>query len=148
MLKHAEQYNFSIALENMLPYSGGRFGCEVEHFEKILKNHDHPNLGFCFDTGHALVSAGENALDIFHFMKGKLIAFHLADNAGDRDSHLAPGHGIFFWTDFFRELEKIDFNNTICVEAPPFSYGPDYSVEAWKTMYNELCELVDIAILR
>ena len=76
-------------------------------------------------------------------MGERLIAFHLADNAGNRDSHLAPGHGRFFWGEFFRELGKRDFRNTVCVEAPPFDYGPDYSLEAWKGLHREVSLLAE-----
>ena len=138
MLKHCEQYKFKLAMENMLPYLGDRFGCKIKHLEEIVKKFDHPLLGFCMDTGHSLVSHAEKAMDVFHFMKNKLIAFHVVDNAGDRDSHLAPGHGNFFWKEFFTELEKIDFRGTMTIEAPPFSYGPNYSIEAWTKMRQEL----------
>jgi len=141
VLRHCEQYKFKIAVENMLTTSEDRFGCKIKHLEEIIKRCDHPLLGFCLDTGHALISYAEKAMDVFHFMKDKLIAFHLADNAGDRDSHLAPGHGNFFWKEFFTELEKIDYHGAMCVETPPFSYGPKYSTEAWQTMRKELKQL-------
>jgi sugar phosphate isomerase/epimerase len=143
LLRHGEQYGFRLAVENMLPSTGGRLGCEVEHLERIRARHDHPNLGFCLDTGHALVSAGERAMEILRVMKDRLIAFHLDDNAGDRDSHLAPGHGRFPWRELFDELAGMRFTNTICVEAPPFAYGPDYAVEAWKRMHEEVCALAE-----
>ena len=145
MLKHGEQYGFKIAVENMLPYLGDRLGCKIMHLEEIIKRFDHPNLGFCLDTGHALVSHHEKAMDVFHFMKERLIAFHLADNSGDRDSHLAPGHGNFFWEEFAREFKKIKYEGTMCVETPPFSYGPDYSIEAWKTMHEEVSAIMGAA---
>lgn len=142
MLRHSEQYSFKIALENMLPYLGDRLGCKIMHLEEIIRRHNHPLLGFCMDTGHALVSHGEKAMDVFHFMKDRLIALHLADNAGDRDSHLSPGHGRFFWKEFFTQLGKTDYAGTMCVETPPFFYGPDYPLEAWKTMYGEVMSLI------
>lgn len=145
LLRYSEQYNFHIALENMLPSLGDRLGSSISHFEEILHRHDHPNLGFCLDTGHAHVSHGADAMEMFHFMKDRLIAFHLNDNAGDRDSHLAPGHGRFPWKDFFMELERINFKHTICVEAPPFDFGPDYSLDAWKNFHLELHELSTMA---
>ncbi len=139
LLKHCEQYKFKIAIENMLSHFGNdRLGCKRKHMEEIIKRHDHPLFKFCFDTGHALVAEGPTAMELFHIMKNKIIAFHLADNAGDKDSHLAPGHGNFFWKDFFCEIEKIDYRGTMCVETPPFSYGPNYSIEAWQTMRKEL----------
>jgi sugar phosphate isomerase/epimerase len=127
----------------MLPYTRERLGCRVEHLERILSRHDHPNLGFCFDTGHALVSAGEKALELFRFMKDSGIAFHLDIIAGDRDSHLAPVRGRIFWKEYFAELQGMNFQNTICVEAPPFSYGPDYSLEAWKILHEDLGTLAE-----
>lgn len=141
LLRYGEQYGFQLAVENMLPSTGGRLGCEISHLEQILRRHDHPGLGFCFDTGHGLVSAGPKAMEIFQFMKDRLIAFHLDDNAGDRDSHLAPGHGRFFWRELFDELAKLQFDRTVCVEAPPFDYGPDYSVDSWRRMHGEMCAL-------
>ncbi len=83
-------------------------------------------------------------MELFRFMKDRVIAFHLDDNAGDRDSHLAPGRGRFFWKEFFGELSRMNFENTICVEAPPFDYGPDYSIEAWRSLHEELCLLTEV----
>ncbi len=143
MLLYCEQYNFRIAVENMLPYTGERLGCRISHLEEIIKHYDHPLLGFCLDTGHALVAQQEKAMEMFHFMKNKRIAFHLADNAGDRDSHLAPSHGNFPWKNFFSELKKSGFKGALCIEAPPFSFGPDYTTEAWKTMFREISVLAD-----
>lgn len=137
MLKFGEQFNYKIALENMLPYRGGRLGCKNEHMLRLYENNKHPNLGFCLDTGHSLVAHGINA------MKEHLIAFHLADNGGDRDSHLQPGKGNYFWKEFFNELNKMDFRNNVCIEAPPFTFGPDYPIESWKKMLAEVKELIN-----
>ena len=56
LLREAEALDFTIALENMLPSGGGRFTSRPEHFERIIRDFAHPNLGFCLDTGHALVA--------------------------------------------------------------------------------------------
>jgi sugar phosphate isomerase/epimerase len=103
---------------------------------------DHPSLGFCLDTGHALVAAGpERAGEFFEVMAPRLIAFHLADNAGDRDSHLAPGHGLVDWEQFFRQVVRLNYAHGMCVETPPFAPGPSYSLEAWRRMFTDLDEL-------
>ena len=143
LLKFAEQFNFRIALENMLPYSGGRLGCKNEHMTRLYQENKHPNLGFCLDTGHALVAHGTNAMSAYDAMKDHLIAFHMQDNAGDRDSHLQPGKGNFFWKELFNRLNETGFDGNVCVEAPPFTLGPDYSKEAWKKMFAELNNLVE-----
>ena len=105
-LKHCEQYKFIIVLENMLPYLGDRLGRKLMYLEKIIKRFNYPSFGFCLDIGHALISHTEKAMNVFHFMKNKLIAFNVVDNAGDRDSNLAPGHGNFYEKEFSLNLKK------------------------------------------
>ena len=143
LLKFSEQFDFKIAIENM--HDRSMFGSDISHLTGLYNRNAHENLGFCMDTGHALISAGKNAIDIFHGLKDHLIAFHLADNAGDRDSHLAPGCGNFFWKEFFMEIKKINFKNTLCIETPPFDFGPDYSISSWKTLLDKTRELSEIS---
>ena len=59
LLPAAEKLNFTLVLENMLPGDqGGRLCSRPEHFERIATEFGHSNLGFCLDTGHALVAGG------------------------------------------------------------------------------------------
>ena len=143
MLKFGEQFGFKIALENMTPYTGGRLGCRNEHMIKLYRDNAHPNLGFCMDTGHALMAYGKDVMSVYYALEEHLIAFHLADNGGDRDSHLQPGKGNFPWGDFFKALNKRGFTGNVCVETPPFDIGPDYSDESWCKMFREMNELVE-----
>ena len=143
LLKFGEQFNFRIALENMLPHSGGHFGSRNEHLLKLYEENRHPNLGFCLDTGHSLIANGPKAMSTYDAMKKHLIAFHLQDDAGDKDSHLQPGKGNYFWKELFTQLNQTGFTGNVCVEAPPFTFGPNYSKEAWKKMFAELNELVE-----
>ncbi len=137
LLPIAEKLDFTIAIENMLPRTGGRFCSLPEHISRIIEKFDHPNLGFCLDTGHALISLADDAPEMQDAMGSKLVAFHLADNAGDRDSHLAPGHGRVDWTTVFRKAAEANYSGAMCIETPPFSAGPDYSVEAWRSMVDD-----------
>jgi len=137
LLPIAEELKFTIAIENMLPHKGGRFCSLPEHISKIIEQFDHPNLGFCLDTGHALVSLADDAPKMQDAMGRKLVAFHLADNAGDRDSHLAPGHGRVDWATVFQKAAEANFSGDMCIETPPFAAGPNYSFEAWKSMVDD-----------
>lgn len=137
LLPVAESLGFTIALENMLPAGGGRFCSAPVHFLEIIKRFDHPALGFCLDTGHALCAMGDDAPGIQDVMEKRLVAYHLADNAGDRDSHLAPGHGLVDWTTLFRKAADSGYAGTMCIETPPFAAGPEYSLEAWKAMVDD-----------
>ena len=143
LLKFGEQFGYKLALENMPPFIEGKLGSRNEHMTRLFEKNRHPNLGFCLDTGHSLMSYGENAISTFETMKDNLLAFHLADNGGDRDSHLQPGKGNYCWDKFFKALDKINFTGNICVETPPFAIGPNYSKEAWIKMFAELNELAE-----
>ena len=146
LLKFGEQFDFKIAIENMTPYTGGRLGSRNEHLKKLYQENAHPNLGFCLDTGHALMAYGKDVMSVYHTVEEHLIAFHLADNGGDRDSHIQPGKGNFPWRDFFKALNKRGFKGNVCVETPPFAIGPDYSDESWCKMFKEMNELVEKSI--
>ena len=79
-------------------------------------------------------------------MGSRIAAYHLADNAGDRDSHLAPGHGRVDWTTVFRKAAEANYSGTMCIETPPWAAGPDYSLEAWKSMVVECHQLAETAL--
>lgn len=140
LLPAAEGLNLKIALENMLPGRGGkrgRFGSHPEDFTRMLSEFGHPALGFCLDTGHALVAAHDKANEFLDAMAPGLIAFHLVDNAGDRDSHLAPGRGNVDWDYTFRGMHRLGYTGQACIETPPFAFGPDYQPEAWKQLVSD-----------
>lgn len=140
LLPLAEKLNFTLAIEN-LP-SRGRFGTRPEHFTAIIENFAHPNIGFCLDTGHALVSMGpERAGEFLEIMAPHLVAFHLSDNAGDRDSHLAPGHGRVDFDPVFQKAAEIGFSRPMCIETAPFAHGPPYAPDAWKQMVDDTNDL-------
>jgi len=148
LLPVAENLGFVIALENMLPAGGGRFTSRPEHFERNLKEFEHPNLGFCLDTGHALVAGGEDAPQFQKVMGSSLRAYHLADNAGDRDSHLAPGHGRVDWATVFRVAAEQAYTGAMCIETPPWAsaQGTDYDLAAWQSLVKDTNTLVDKAL--
>ena len=148
LLPAAQSLGFTIAIENMLPSGGGRFCSRIEHFERLVAEHAGPGFGFCLDTGHALCAAGapEGVAGFLDVMVPHMAAYHLADNAGDRDSHLMPGHGLVDWDAFFRRASETGFSRAMCIETPPFAAGPDYSPKAWQGMVAEADALVARAI--
>ena len=156
LLPVAEKLGFTIALENMQPAEGksawfrakaGKLGSRPEHFEMFTSEFGHPNLGFCLDTGHALIAGGPEGVDRFYeIMAPRMAAFHLTDNAGNVDSHLAPGHGLVDWTALFRRAEELGFSGTMCIESPPFAHGPDYSLESLQGMVTDTEVLVEKAL--
>ena len=150
LLPVAEQLNYTIALENLPPgESGHRLSSRPEHFERFIEEFRHPNLGFILDTGHALIAGGSEHEDDFHkVMAPYMAAYHLADNAGDRDSHLAPGRGRVDWGKVFRRAAEIGYSGCMCIETAPFAEGPNgsYKDDAWKQMVDDTDVLVEKAL--
>ena len=147
LLPVAERLHLVIAVENMLPGQGSRFFSHADHMRRFLEEFDHPHLGLCLDTGHALVAGGAEGADgIFEAMQPGVVAFHLADNGGNRDSHLPPGHGNVDWSKVFRRMADMQFAGAACIEAPPFDFGPPYSLEAWKMMVDRAEALAQTAL--
>lgn len=144
----AERCGLTIALENIPAREyGPRFGSLPAHFAVMRERLDYPQVGFCFDTGHALMSLGLNQEDqMFDAMGDRLVAFHLADNAGDRDSHLAPGRGRVDWRTVFRRAAALGFSGTMCIETPPFAPGPPYGAAAYRELLQETRALAKRAL--
>lgn len=140
----ADSLGIIIAIENLGPSGINRLGSAPEHFVAFKRRFQHESLGFCLDTGHALLSLHERAIELAQTMKDHLKHFHLNDNAGDRDSHLAPGRGLVDWTSIARLLQELNFTHAACVETPPFAFGPNYSLEAWRELYLTTAKLLPI----
>ena len=138
------------AVENMLPgHDGPRLGSSPDHITAFAKRFGHPNLGFCLDTGHALVAGGpERAHEFADAMGTSLAAFHLADNAGDRDSHLAPGRGLVDFAAVFRGAAGIGYAHPMCIEAPPFAHlaGGSFPLAAWQALVAETRAIAERAV--
>lgn len=147
LLKFVEKFKMFIALENIPPIRDGhRFGSLPEHFIIFSEKFPEPHLGFCLDTGHANLSIKyEGPFLFFDAMKDKILTFHIQDNPGDRDLHLAPGYGIIDWKRFFKKMENIKFSNHVCIETPPF--GPaergKYHPDLWKKLFREMDEFLE-----
>jgi sugar phosphate isomerase/epimerase len=141
LLPRAEALGLVIAVENMLPgIEGPRLGSAPQHFTELTARLGHPALGYCLDTGHALMAGGpEGQAAFLEAMGSRLVAFHLADNAGDRDSHLAPGRGLVDWRAVFRGMARQGYAHPACIETPPFAWGPHdtYGIEAWRGLVQE-----------
>lgn len=149
MLPVAKEADVVIGIENMTPGERrGRFCSEATHFRRLAREVTDPNVGFVYDTGHALMSEGSQALKILEAMGERVAAWHLADNAGDRDSHLAPGHGRVNWNGVFRFADQVGYVHPMTIETPPWGPGPEYSIDTWQECARELDALVEGALRR
>lgn len=112
LIPFAEKYGLVIAVENAFERSNTPD--EVMYYVEKIK---HPNLGCCFDSGHALVMNSypgkgeygdymknqvwsgkvENYCNAFEKMAPAIVTCHLHGNDGFSDQHLPPGNGIENW---------------------------------------------------
>lgn len=144
LLPVAEKLNLNIAIENMLPGTGERFGSKPAHFKFFSEKFEHEKFGFCLDTGHAFVSCGyDGPFLFFDMMKDRIFAFHIQDNPGDRDLHIPPGRGLINWNKFFKKIAEHNFSFPLCIEALPFEPAEcgKYSNDAWKNMVDQVNKL-------
>jgi sugar phosphate isomerase/epimerase len=73
-----------------------------ERLKELLHALHYPDLGVCFDTGHAhLMSTVHQALGV---LEDRVCSTHVHDNQGDRDSHLWPGQGKIDWSHTMQSL--------------------------------------------
>ena len=141
---HCSERGFQLAVENLPGHGVERLGSRPEHFERMRDELPDDSIGFCLDTGHALLCEPHNPLAFMDAMGSRLIAFHLADNAGDRDSHLAPGHGRFPWRTLAEKLSHSGFIGPLCIETPPFAPGPPYATPDWTAMLEQARSLLGV----
>ena len=112
VLPLAEKLGITICLENLQ-----RIGSHVDDLLGYFKKYPSPNLGACFDAGHAnimengmkfpkcsgTVSFDELGVPVQweHDVLGRLLPHvvncHLHDNDGTADQHLLPGLGTINW---------------------------------------------------
>ncbi|HEY6273487.1 MAG TPA: sugar phosphate isomerase/epimerase [Terriglobales bacterium] len=86
-----------------------------ERLKELLKALHYPDLGICFDTGHAhLMSSVHQA---FGVLEDRIRSTHVHDNRGDRDSHLWPGDGNIDWGQTMQSLSSAAHGPALLLEV-------------------------------
>lgn len=120
----ARECGVRINLENMFTaYRGKMYAAICNNPQQAAAYVDTLNgmagegtFGFCLDTGHALLVG----LDIKNFMTtmgSRITAFHIHDNNGAQDQHLAPYMGVLDWKRFVEGLDAINYQATLSFET-------------------------------
>lgn len=133
--QRAAEFGIKVAVENLF---GGRFYSKIDDLIRVVEAVNLPNVGYCFDSGHANV----DGLDIpatIHRLSDKLFELHLHDNNGKKDQHLPIGFGIIDWVEVIKALNEINYQHTITFEFPgwpleDFEQRIEQSVLFWRTM--------------
>ena len=149
LAESAERLELRIAIENMMDPKRDVYFSKPEHITGFTGRFDHATVGFCLDTGHALITMGpERQLEIMDAMGMAVFAYHLQDNPGDRDLHLAPGLGRVDFAGVFTKSLEIGFTDAMCIEAPPDAPEQPYSEDSWRALQRSVTELAESAVKR
>lgn len=126
LLELAAAHETPMMLENTYETS------PVQH-EKMLAALDSPYARFCLDVGHVMAFARNTWQDWLPALEPWLGQLHLHDNHGIRDTHLAPGQGLFDFPGFFAYLATRELTPLVTLE-PHQEKGMDDSFRALDEM--------------
>ena len=121
VLKTAEKFGITICIENTSNGNAGelyfpRTGAEMNDFIAYM---DHPLLGACWDTGHAVMDLRDQYMELKELGKN-LKAIHVHDNGVHSDQHLAPYCGKLQLDSVVKGLIDIDYDGNFTFESDMF----------------------------
>lgn len=108
LLPYCRQNAVRIALENM-PDD------DFEEIERLLESYEPDFLGICYDSGHGNI--GRDGLSNLRRNKNRLVAVHLHDNDGSRDSHSIPFTGTVDWKRLASIIASSSYRGCISLES-------------------------------
>lgn len=115
MADYAKEYGVNICLENM-PFPG-QSQASVPNTLRLIHDVGRDNVGFCLDTGHALVTGDDLGEALRLGIKEKRFVLHVHDNDGKIDQHLFPGKGVGNWKKFAQALHDVGFDGSMSLET-------------------------------
>lgn len=124
LIPQAKKYGVTICLENMtIRYRGKKYEgvCAtaaeaIDYIDTLNSMAGEKCFAFCYDTGHALQISRDPKVEI-EALGERIECFHVHDNNGLTDQHLAPYMGILDWDSFVEGLRAIHFDKTLCFES-------------------------------
>ncbi len=124
MVETARRAGVGIAFENMIENPTGAhrrsFGADTDDLMAIVDAFGDDSVGICWDFGHGRMLYGDTPRQLRR-IGSRLVATHVADNKGDRDSHLAPFvGGNVKWETIMPTLREIDYKGDFIFEIHSF----------------------------
>ena len=124
LIPAAKKYGVMILLENMFISHNKRIYEAVcsdipttcRYIDELNALAGEKVFGFCLDTGHLLL-LGKDIKDAMIQLGDRIEAFHIHDNDGITDQHLAPYMGVMDWERFMQGLEAIQYRKTLSFET-------------------------------
>lgn len=132
LIPAAKQYGVTVCLENMIERRSGKYreGCcgtaaeACWYLDTLNEEAGAEVFGFCFDVGHANLSA-KNLREYLRALGKRLTILHIHDNDGRQDLHLIPytqllngqGEQGTPWEDVIGGLKDIGYRGTLSFET-------------------------------
>lgn len=104
-----ETMGVRVAVEN-LPWPTHTY----EFLDALFDEFDAGFLGFCFDSGHAILTGQDDLVDRYG---ERLVATHLHDNDSSGDHHHLPGTGLADWPRILSAIDRSNYTGTINLEV-------------------------------
>lgn len=115
LAKAAQDAGMKIAVENLPP---DHLCGSLTEMQSLLDDLDPAVVGFCLDTGHAML--GNDSLGNYIRALGhRMLAIHWHGNDHVDDGHLFPDIASGEWDDFFAALDEVEYDLPVTVEAVP-----------------------------
>ena len=113
MLEEAARHGVTVLTENLLWGSS----IKINVIADLVCRVNHPNFGWCFDTGHAHCSGLK--ISSVRSVSAIPLSLHIQDNhgVGSGDEHLIPGDGTVDWKEFLDILSEINYRGELVLEA-------------------------------
>jgi len=103
--------NTKLAIENV-------FDETPEHLIKLVSAIDRENVGVCLDIGHWKIFSTLPLSKWIESFQNKLFEFHIHDNDGKDDIHIAAGEGVIDFSDLIKFLNnQKEISQIITLEA-------------------------------
>jgi fructoselysine 3-epimerase len=120
---HAESKNIRLGLEVVYPGLSDYLGSTVDAL-KIIERIGSSVFGVVLDSGHLNLS-GENISQAVGRVADILLEVHVNDNDGSVQQNAIPGEGSFNFPKFLQALEKINYDDFLCLELGwNYSFDP------------------------
>jgi sugar phosphate isomerase/epimerase len=129
----ARQRDVSLLLENTPSAMAA-----PEHLLWLIAELRFPDIGVCFDAGHAHLGGGARA--VWERLAGRVRSTHLHDNNGDKDEHLFPFEGTLDWQELAPALAAAGDGLPWLLEIHDPSGAPDPVARA-RVVFDHLEEL-------
>ena len=96
------------------------FGGTFDELMASVERFNHPDVGCCWDFGHADIAYEKEHCEMIRKMGKKIICTHTHDNYYNRDLHVPPFMGNLPWEDLMRTMKEIGYSGNLTFE---FVYG-------------------------